>query len=160
MSSALYWSGRTSGFSLYWNSDTLYSADELLPCSEHCPLCNSGVSDGSSARAGVLRGAWVTRAPSLQTGSHVLTRELDNRSLTLDLACLWKGTASLPQQDSKSHHPSPGFSASTKIRNTFLFFTDNVVLVAQVDKDNWLISQSREVHWAFRAVMFPSADSL
>lgn len=66
--------------------------------------------------------------------------------------CLRKSTASLPQQDSKNHHPSPGLSASPKIRNTLPFLTDYVVLAAQVGKDNWLISQSRkEVHWAFRA---------
>lgn len=87
---------------------------------------------------GILRGVCVTRAPSSQTSSHALMRELDRGSLTLDLAC---GRA---QQDSKSHHPSPGLSASTKIRNTLLFLTDNVVLAAQVDKDNWLISQSRK----------------
>lgn len=64
----------------------LYSADELLPWSVHRPLCNSGVSDGSFF-GGILRGVCVTRAPSSQTSSHALMRELDRRSLTLDLAC-------------------------------------------------------------------------
>lgn len=36
---------------------------------------------------GILRGVCVTRAPSSQTSSHALMRELDRRSLTLDLAC-------------------------------------------------------------------------
>lgn len=63
----------------------LYSAEELLPWSEHRPLCNSGVSGG--VFLGGFSEVSVTRASSSQTSSHALMRELDRRSLTLDLAC-------------------------------------------------------------------------
>lgn len=70
-------------------------------------------------------------------------RGLDRRSVNLDLAHGWTQPPS-PLAGFKSHHLSSGLSAFTKIRNTLLFFTDDVVLEALVDKDNWTIYQSRK----------------
>lgn len=126
----------------------LYSGDELLPWSEYAPSAiNPGVGDGRVLRGGVLRGDWVTEAPSSFIRSRALVRGRDRRRhLTLDLA---RGRTQLTslQQDSKSHHLGSGLSASMRIRNSLPFSPDNVVSAAQVDKDIWPIYPSRkEVH--------------